>query len=311
MNISYVVPAYNEEESLPELVALIDKVSKGENWEYEVIIVDDGSTDSTFKIVKEISGKNSSVKGFQFRRNHGKAAALAKGFEVATGEYVVTLDADLQDDPNEFPEMIKMIKEDGYDVISGWKQKRKDPVFTKNIPSKLFNFITSKASGLKLHDYNSGIKAYRKEVVKEVELYGEMHRYIPVLAHWAGYKVTEKPVVHHERKYGNSKYGLNRFINGFLDLLTVIFINKYTKKPLHLFGSIGLILFGLGMLINIYFFVMWGITGHIHIRPLMLLGVILLILAFQFFSMGLIGELITYNNKKRIQEYVIKDQVNL
>ncbi len=309
MDISFVVPAYNEEESLKELVDIIDAVSKQENWEYEVIIVDDGSTDSTFTVVKELNQVNSSVKGFQFRRNHGKAAALAKGFKEATGEFVVTLDADLQDDPREFPEMIKMLKEQGFDVVSGWKQKRKDPVFTKNIPSKFFNYITSKTSGLKLHDYNSGIKAYKKEVIKEVELYGEMHRYIPVLAHWAGYKVTEKPVVHHERKYGVSKYGLNRFINGFLDLLTVVFINKYTKKPLHLFGSIGLGLLGIGMLINFYFLMVWIVTGHVYIRPLMLLGVILLVLAFQFFSMGLLGELITYNNKKRIEDYVIKDEV--
>lgn len=300
--ISFVVPAFNENDSLPELISIIDSVSKKSSVENEIIVVDDGSTDATKSTLIELSKKYTQLKYFGLRINYGKAAALSVGFQAASGEFIATLDADLQDDPNEVPPMIAHLKENNLDMVSGWKKKRHDPI-SKTVPSKFFNFVTSKVSGLKLHDYNCGIKVYKSIVAKNISIYGELHRYIPVLAHWLGFKVGEKEVVHKPRKYGKSKYGFARFINGFLDLLTVLFINRYTKKPLHLFGAFGILFLLCGMAINGYFLVAWIVEGSMRIRPLLMFGNFAIILAIQFFSIGLIGELIVHSSKEK--EYKI------
>lgn len=290
--LSIVIPAYNEVESLPELAREIREVCDRESITYEAIVIDDGSKDGTFACVQKLSGEDARVRGIQFRRNSGKAAALSEGFARARGRYVITMDADLQDNPNEIPALIKML-EDGADMVSGWKKKRYDPL-GKTIPSKVFNGITSRVSGVSLHDFNCGLKAYKSEVVKSLDLYGELHRYIPVLAHWNGFKVEEKIVEHRARKFGVSKYGWARLNNGMFDLITLVFLHRYTSRPLHLFGFVGLLFSILGFLILAGFAIEWAITGHGHVRPLMLAGVASMIVGIQFVSIGLLGEMINH-----------------
>lgn len=290
--LSVVIPLYNEEESLMELSLSLKKVFDLLKCNYEVIFIDDGSTDSSFEKLKEINKRNSRYHCIKLRRNYGKSAALATGFREAKGDIVITMDADLQDDPNEIPELIKVLNS-GYDLVSGWKKIRYDP-FIKRNTSKIFNYFTSKVSGVRLHDFNCGLKAYRKSVIKSVKVYGEMHRYIPALAHLMGFKVTEKVVKHHPRKFGVTKFGANRFINGFFDLMTVAFTTKFIKKPLHLFGTIGIFFSLAGLLITLYLTIMKFFAGiPISNRPLFLVGILLIIVGFQSFSLGLIAEMIT------------------
>lgn len=298
VDISIVVPLFNEEESLPELEKSIEKAISG-TFSYEIIFIDDGSTDTSWGVIKQLKEKNDRVKGITFRHNYGKSTALQAGFEKAEGRYVVTMDADLQDDPNEIPGMIALLKE-GYDLVSGWKKQRFDPI-SKTIPSKFFNFVTRKAAGIYLHDFNCGLKAYKSEVIKNIYLYGELHRYVPMLAKREGFgRITEKVVQHHPRKYGKTKFGLSRFINGFLDLITILFVQKYLQKPMHFFGSIGAALLLLGGGINIYLayiklFMGFGIGN----RPLLFLGILLMVLGVQFFSTGFLGELINRNHVEK------------
>ena len=252
MDLTIVVPLFNEEESLPELADWISRVCKEAHLSYEVIFVDDGSSDNSWKVVEKLTKVNSSLKGIKFRRNYGKSAALNKGFEAASGDVVITMDADLQDSPDEIPELYKMIHDQGFDLVSGWKKKRHDP-FGKTFPSKFFNWTTRRISKIKLHDFNCGLKAYRKDVIKNIEVYGEMHRYIPVIAKWAGFnKIGEKVVEHRARKYGITKFGMERLIKGYLDLLSITFISKFGKRPMHLFGSLGTLIFIAGFIIGVY-----------------------------------------------------------
>ena len=261
MDLSIVVPLLNEEESLPELCDWIKRVYTVNNYSYEVILVDDGSTDDSWNVIESLSKNDGSVKGIRFQRNYGKSAALNEGFRAAQGDVVITMDADLQDSPDEIPGLRKMIVEDGYDLVSGWKKVRYDNTLTKNIPSKFFNSVTSRVSKIKLHDFNCGLKAYRKKVVKSIEVYGEMHRYIPVLAKWAGFKkIGEKVVEHRKRKYGVTKFGWERFVNGFLDLLSIIFVGKFSKRPMHFFGLWGTLFFITGLIITLYLIISKIIT---------------------------------------------------
>ncbi len=303
--LSIIIPAYNEAESFKELYEKIKATITTLNCKYEIIIIDDGSTDNSIEVLKEIRAHDNRVKIISFRRNYGKSAALSVGFEKAKGDIIVTMDADLQDDPAEIPNLLKEIK-NGKDMVSGWKKKRFDPI-TKTIPSKFFNFVTSKLTGIPLHDFNCGLKAYRKEVVKEMELYGELHRYIPVLARWKGFTVSEVVVQHHPRKYGKTKFGIGRFWKGFLDLLTILFTTRYLQRPLHLFGFWGLIFALVGFIIDAYLVVEWclGLTA-LSQRPLFLAGVLLIIIGVQFISIGLIGEMITKTRETR-KEYSIKE----
>ncbi|MEL7222860.1 MAG: glycosyltransferase family 2 protein, partial [Bacteroidota bacterium] len=253
MDISVVVPLYNEVESLPELESWIRKVMEREDFSYEIIMIDDGSTDGSWQLIEQLSADQPTVRGIKFQRNYGKSGGLYVGFAAANGDVVITMDADLQDSPDEIPELYRMITEEGYDLVSGWKKKRYDPVLTKNLPSKLYNWTVRKMTGIQLHDFNCGLKAYRKAVVKSIEVYGEMHRYIPVLAKWAGFKkIGEKVVQHQERKYGVTKFGIERFIRGPLDLLSVIFISRFRKRPMHFFGTLGGIVFLAGLVILVY-----------------------------------------------------------
>lgn len=293
--ISVVIPLLNEEESLTELSQGLEKVFEFLNCNYEVIFIDDGSTDNSFGKIKEINRKNNKFHCIKLRRNYGKSAALAKGFRAAKGNVVITMDADLQDDPEEIPELIGVLNT-GYDLVSGWKKIRYDP-FIKKHTSKLFNYFTSKLSGIKLHDFNCGLKAYKRDVVKSLKIYGEMHRYIPALAYLSGFKVTEKTVKHHARKYGVTKFGASRFINGFLDLMTVVFTNKYMKRPLHFFGSLGIISSMFGFVISAYLVFLKLFEGlALSDRPLFLVGIFLIIVGVQFLSLGLIAEMITKSN---------------
>ena len=295
--ISVVIPLYNEDESLNELSLGLEKVFDFLNCNFEVIFIDDGSTDNSFAKIKDIHRRNPKFHCIKLRRNYGKSAALAKGFRAAKGNIVITMDADLQDDPEEIPELVKVLNS-GYDLVSGWKKIRYDP-FIKKHTSKFFNYITSKLSGIKLHDFNCGLKAYKKDVVKSVKIYGEMHRYIPAIAYLSGFKVTEKPVKHHARKYGVTKFGASRFVNGFLDLLTVVFTNKYMKRPLHFFGSIGIITSFFGFIITLYLAILKLVEGKpLSDRPLFLIGIFLIIVGVQFMSLGLIAEMITKSNLK-------------
>jgi len=247
MDLSIVIPLYNEDESLPELSAWIERVMYENNYTYEIIMVDDGSSDNSWNVIENLRQKNEHIRGIRFQRNYGKSAALNEGFKAAKGDVIITMDADMQDSPDEIPGLRKMIMEDNFDMVSGWKKKRFDNTLTKNIPSKLFNATASKATGIKLHDFNCGLKAYKSKVVKSIEIYGEMHRYIPVLAKWAGFKrITEKVVEHRPRKYGVTKFGWNRFINGFLDLISILFVGKFSKKPMHVFGLWGTVVFFVG-----------------------------------------------------------------
>ncbi|RNC79408.1 MAG: glycosyltransferase [Balneola sp.] len=297
-DISVVVPLFNEAESLPELEQAIESSLKGK-YSYEIIFVDDGSTDESWKVIKSLGEKGEYIKGISFRNNQGKSVALQSGFEAASGKYVITMDADLQDDPQEVPEMVKMLEE-GFDLVSGWKKERFDPI-SKTIPSKFFNFVTSSATGIKLHDFNCGLKAYKSDVVKNIYLYGELHRYVPMLAKKEGFNaITEKIVKHHPRKYGSTKFGLSRFINGFLDLITILFVQRYLQKPMHFFGSIGILLLAVGGVINIYMAVLRLVFNMgIGSRPLLFLGILLMVLGVQFFSTGLLGELINIHHVEK------------
>jgi glycosyltransferase involved in cell wall biosynthesis len=289
--ISIVVPLYNEEGSLRELFEKLEEVMRSLGDNYEYIFVDDGSTDGSMAILTELFDKSDHVKVISFRRNYGKSAALNVAFKEARGDYVITMDADLQDDPAEIPALLESINQ-GNDLVSGWKRDRKDP-WTKTVPSKFFNFVTSRMSGLKLHDFNCGLKAYRAEVVKTVAVYGELHRFIPMLAGWEGFEVTEIPVKHFERKYGQSKYGGKRFLNGFFDLVTVMFITRRALSPLHFFGRIAVILFAIGVAPQIVFLIQWIGGAGLHVRPIMLAGFVLIIVALQIGSIGLLAEMLS------------------
>ena len=294
-SVTVVVPLYNEEDSLVELSVALKKVLESLRCTWEVIFVDDGSTDDSYKKLQEIHRVNTRFKCLKFKRNYGKSAALQEGFKAAKGDYVITMDADLQDDPDEIPALISKLNE-GYDLVSGWKKVRHDP-FIKKHTSKIFNGVTSMMVGLKLHDFNCGLKAYVKDVVKNVKVYGEMHRYIPALAHLSGYKVTEMAVTHHERKYGHTKYGLSRFFNGMFDLITVLFTTKYIKRPLHLFGVFGVLCCIAGFGILVYLTILkFAESTPISGRPLFFVGILMAIVGVQFFSIGLIGEMITKNS---------------
>ena len=308
VDISVVVPLYNEEESLPELCAWIAKVMDENNFSYEVLLIDDGSKDNSWEVVKAIRESNSHVKGVKFMRNYGKSAALQVGFKACIGQVVITMDADLQDSPDEIPGLYKMIKEEGFDLVSGWKQKRHDPL-SKTIPTRLFNLVTRRMSGIyNLHDFNCGLKAYRKEVVKSIEVYGEMHRYIPVIAKWAGFKkIGEQVVEHRARKYGTTKFGFSRFINGFLDLLSIFFVGKFAKRPMHFFGTIGALSFLIGTIMALWIIIekLYHITMHIRYtrevvdQPLFYIALVAIIVGFQLFLTGFIAELVSRNSPER------------
>jgi glycosyltransferase involved in cell wall biosynthesis len=312
IDLSIVIPLYNEDESLPELAQWIDKVCIAHNIHYEVIMVDDGSKDKSWKVIENLSLQYPNIRGIKFRRNYGKSAALNVGFEAAKGDVIITMDADLQDSPEEIPGLMAMINDEGYDMVSGWKKKRYDPL-TKTIPTKLFNAATRRVSGIKLNDFNCGLKAYKNEVVKSIEVYGEMHRYIPLLAKWSGFdKIGEKAVSHQERKYGTTKFGFERFINGFLDLLSISFVGKFGKRPMHFFGTFGLLSFFLGFIILFYLSYIKLVLHVINItdRPLFFFGIVLLIVGAQLFLTGFIAELITRNASGR-NHYLIEKELNM
>jgi glycosyltransferase involved in cell wall biosynthesis len=301
MDLSVVVPLYNEEESLPELTSWIDRVAQANNYSYEIVLVDDGSTDDSWHVIETLSAQNPHIKGLRFQRNYGKSAALNEGFKVVTGEVVITMDADLQDSPDEMPGLRKMIIENNFDLVSGWKKVRHDPM-GKTVPSKFFNWVTKKTTGISLHDFNCGLKAYRLKVVKNIEVYGEMHRYIPVIAKWSGFgKIGEKIVEHRPRKYGTSKFGIERFIKGFLDLASILFVGKFGKRPMHFFGSWGTLSFIFGSVVFLYltiskfFLDRTGLTQ----RPLFFFAILAMIIGTQLFLTGFIAELITRNSPAR------------
>lgn len=314
MDISLVIPLLDEAESLPELTAWIEKVMTENRFSYEVIFVDDGSTDNSWAVIGQLRNKNSNIKGIKFQRNYGKSAALYEGFRAAQGDVVITMDADLQDSPDEIPELRKMIIEGGYDLVSGWKKKRYDNKFTKNIPSKIYNAATRQMSGIHLHDFNCGLKAYKNKVVKSIEVYGEMHRYIPVLAKWAGFtKITEKVVEHRARKYGVTKFGWRRFVNGYLDLLSIRFTGKFAKRPMHFFGLWGSIFFLIGLGISLYLIVskfLNPVTFALTNRPDFYLALTTLIVGMQLFLAGFIGELVSRNASGR-NTYLIEEKNGL
>ena len=313
MDISVIVPLYNEAESLPELAAWIRRVMEANGWSYEILMVDDGSIDGSWDTVLSLSKENPAIHGISFRRNYGKSAALYEGFAAAQGDVVITMDADLQDSPDEIPELYRMIKEEGYDVVSGWKQHRQDNKLTKNLPSKLYNWTARKVTGIKLHDMNCGLKAYKNEVVKSIEVYGEMHRYIPYLAKNAGYgKIGEKPVHHQKRKYGVSKFGLERFVNGFLDLMSLWFLSKFGKKPMHFFGTTGILMFLIGFVMTVWIIVAKLVhQAHgVHYRavtdqPLFYLALLAVILGAMFFLAGFLGEMVSRSAATR-NDYNVK-----
>jgi glycosyltransferase involved in cell wall biosynthesis len=307
-SVSVIIPLLNEEESLPELALQLEgELKKVANNRWEVIFVDDGSTDRSYEVLKRINKMNPKFRAIRFRCNYGKSAALAVGFNEAKGSIILTMDADLQDDPAEIPNLIAKLNE-GYDLVSGWKKKRFDPI-SKTIPSKFFNFVTSTMTGVKLHDFNCGLKAYRRDVVKTIQVYGEMHRYLPALAHWEGFRVSEIPVQHHARRYGKTKFGLTRFLKGFLDLLTLLFTTRYLKRPLHFFGTFGALFAITGFVIDAWLTVEWALgKTALSNRPLALLGIALIIVGVQFVSMGLLGELITKSTIKSIS-YSIKEKL--
>lgn len=319
MDISIVVPLYNEDESLPELVTWIDKVMQANAFTYEVIMVDDGSTDNSWGVIESLVKLNASIRGIKFRRNYGKSAALQVGFQAAKGNVVITMDADLQDSPDEIPELYRMITEEKYDLVSGWKKKRHDPVFSKRIPSKLYNWTVRRFTGIKLNDMNCGLKAYKNRVVKSVEVYGEMHRYIPVLAKQAGFrKIGEKVVHHQERKYGVTKFGWERFINGFLDLFSVIFVSKFGKKPMHFFGVFGTLMFLAGGGISLWLVAnkIWEQTHNLKYRPvtdqpLFYIALVMAIIGVQLFMAGFIGELVARSSADRNNYLIDKDTADL
>lgn len=316
IDLSIIIPLFNEKESLPELASRIDGVMRDNACTYEIIMVDDGSTDGSWDTIEELSKNNPRIKGICFRRNYGKSAALFCGFERAEGELVATMDADLQDSPEELPEMMKMIKEEGYDLVSGWKQNRQDNKLTKNLPSKLYNATARRITGIKLHDMNCGIKCYRKEVVKSIEVYGEMHRYIPYLAKNAGYgKIGEKPVHHQKRKYGSSKFGMERFLNGFLDLLSLSYLSKFGKRPMHFFGYPGIFMFFVGGVIAVWIIVEKLVLQNSGMRfrnvtdqPLFYISLLTIILGTILFLAGFLGEMIARSGNER-NKYNIKKEI--
>jgi glycosyltransferase involved in cell wall biosynthesis len=311
IKMSVVIPLYNEAESLKELSVLLEKeltLLCNDSW--EVIFIDDGSQDNSYQVIEDIHSKNKKFKAIRFRKNNGKSAALQAGFNEAVGEFIATMDSDLQDDPAELKNLLAKMNE-GYDLVSGWKKVRHDPKLTKNLPSKLYNWATSKVAGVKLHDFNCGLKLYRKEVAKSLDVYGEMHRYLPAFANLLGFRVTELPVKHHARKYGKSKYGLSRFVNGYLDLLTVIFTTKYAKRPLHFFGLIGSTISMTGFIIDLVLFIEWCMKlTALSNRPIAYLGLGMIVIGIQFISMGLIGEWILKGNIKKFKnDLVIKEKL--
>ena len=312
MDISVIVPLLNEEESLPELTTWIDRVMKANSFSYEIILVDDGSTDSSWDVIEKLHHQNDCIKGIRFQRNYGKSAALNEGFKTCQGKVVITMDADLQDSPDEIPALYQMISQGGYDLVSGWKKVRHDPI-SKTIPSRFFNWVTSKVSKIKLHDFNCGLKAYRYKVVKSIEVYGEMHRYIPLIAKWSGFtKIGEKVVDHHARKYGVSKFGVGRLITGGLDLASILFVGKYGKRPMHLFGSWGIIfsLFGFIVLfyltISKFFFDKTGLTQ----RPLFFIALLFMVMGTQLFVSGFLAEIISRNSPSR-NSYLVEKRTGL
>jgi glycosyltransferase involved in cell wall biosynthesis len=317
MDLSVVIPVYNEDESIQELTKWIEKVCTTNKLSFEIIFIDDGSSDSSWDKIMLMAGKNQSVKGLRFRRNHGKAAALHTGFNEATGDVVITMDSDLQDSPDEIPELVKMIRDEGYDIVSGWKKKRYDP-FVKRITSRFYNGTARWSSGIKLHDFNCGLKAYRLEVVKSIEIFGEMHRYIPMLAKEAGFrKIGEKVVEHRSRKYGVTKYGLDRFMKGYLDLLTIGFITRFGKSPMHLFGFLGTLMFLIGFVMAGYLGVKKLVFINHHLRaplvtdsPYFFIALTVMIIGSFLFLTGFLGELVNRNSSER-NNYLIKDKVNI
>ena len=314
MNISVVIPLLNEQESLVELHDWIANVMQSNRFSYEILFIDDGSTDGSWDTIQKLSRKNGNVKGIRFLRNFGKSQALHAGFEKAQGDVVITMDADLQDNPEEIPELYEMIVNHRFDLVSGWKKKRYDSVISKNLPSKLFNWAARKTSGVKLHDFNCGLKAYNSNVVKNIDVNGEMHRYIPVLAKNAGFSnISEKVVLHQARKYGTTKFGMNRFIHGFLDLLTIWFISRFGKRPMHLFGALGVIMFIIGFIFTVYLGIdklFFNTTGRlITARPQFYLALATMIIGTQFFIAGFLGEIIL-RSKEDKKRYLVKEELN-
>lgn len=316
MDISIIVPLYNEEESLVKLYEWIEKVMTANKFTYEVIFVNDGSTDRSWEVIEELQQKSSSVRGIKFRNNYGKSPALYCGFRAAQGDVVITMDADLQDSPDEIPELFRMIKEDGFDLVSGWKKKRYDSKLTKNIPSKIYNATARKVTGLKLHDMNCGLKAYRNAVVKNIEVYGEMHRYIPYLAKNAGFKkIGEKVVVHRKREFGETKFGLSRFVNGYLDLISLWFLSRFGKKPMHFFGMVGslMFLFGFFATVAVGVYKLVAILNHVRApliteTPYFYLSLLAMVLGTQLFLTGFLGEMIARNSSER-NNYLIEKEI--
>lgn len=314
-DLSIVIPLFNEDESLPELHDWIVRVVNEHGFSYEVVFVDDGSNDNSWSIIEALQSKDPNVKGIKFRRNYGKSAGLNTGFAAAEGKVIITMDADLQDSPEEIPELYKMITEEGYDLISGWKKKRYDPL-SKTIPTKLFNWATRKMTGIHLHDFNCGLKAYRYEVIKNIEVYGEMHRYIPAIAKWAGFtKIGEKVVIHQERKYGVTKFGLERFINGFLDLLSITFVGKFGKRPMHLFGLIGTLMFAVGFIMAAYIGIekLYYVSINVKSRlvtdiPAFYIGLTSMLMGVQLFLAGFLAELVSRNSPNR-NNYKIEKEI--
>ncbi len=315
-DLSIVISIFNEEESLPELISWIGKVMDNEGYRYEIIMVDDGSRDASWKVIKELSAKDQNIRGISFRRNYGKSAALYEGFKAAEGRVVITMDADLQDSPDEIPELYRMVVEDDWDIVSGWKKQRFDNKLTKNLPSKLYNWTARKITGIKLHDMNCGLKAYKNEVIKSIEVYGEMHRYIPYLAKNAGYeRITEKPVHHQKRKYGVSKFGLERFVNGFLDLISLWFLSTFGKKPMHFFGFTGILMFLCGFIAALWVIIQKlvqqsnGLSFRpVTDQPLFYLALLAVVLGFMLFLAGFICELISRSSQER-NHYNIKEEI--
>ncbi|MEK7199625.1 MAG: glycosyltransferase family 2 protein [Bacteroidota bacterium] len=308
MDVSIVVPLFNEDESLPELCSWIESVTTQSHLSYEVILVDDGSTDDSWNFIEKKGIENSNFKGIKFQRNYGKSAALNEGFKAAKGDVIITMDADMQDSPDEIPELHRMIIEDGFDMVSGWKKKRYDNTFKKNIPSKLFNAVARANSGIPLHDFNFGLKAYKKKLVKSIEVYGEMHRYIPILAKWSGFrKIGEKVVEHRPRKYGITKFGWRRFVNGFLDLATIMFLGKFGKRPMQFFGLLGTLFFMIGLMASIYLVVAKFVSVDFSLtnRPAFYIALTTMIIGMQLFLTGFIAELVARNASER-NSYLIE-----
>lgn len=313
MDVSVVIPLKDEEESLPELCLWIEKVMNENSFSYEIILIDDGSTDNSWQIIESLRSDNANIKGIKFQRNYGKSAALNEGFKASKGDVIITMDADLQDSPDEIPALRKMITDDGFDLVSGWKKVRYDNTLTKNIPSKFFNWATRMASGIHLHDFNCGLKAYKRKVVKSIEIYGEMHRQIPVLAKWAGFKnIGEKVVEHRKRKYGATKFGWERFVNGFLDLASVMFVGKYGKRPMHFFGLIGTFFFlvGLGIVVYLVISKIVDPSKYVSNRPPFYISLTAMIIGTQLFMAGFLGELISRNATSR-NSYLIEKKTGI